>query len=501
MQRNIQLFICLFTFLLISCTKNRTPPADTLIVALGSEPKTLDPRYASDANGMRIGLLLFNSLVKIGPNLNVIGDAAESWTVNNSTFEFTLKPYSHFSNGRPLSKEDILFSFEQYRQKDCPFQSSFTSIDNLEVNEKDSRFVVTIKLKEYSAKFLSSDLPVLKLLPQKEIVEKPEQFTKNPIGTGSYQLNHMDSNLIEVVENVQKPLIVPRSKKIQFKIIRDDFTRYQKMINGELDIAESEIPLEKVKNFEKKATEFIVFKYPGLSFTYLLLNLEDPVIKEYKARQAVAHAINRQEIIDFKLEGYALVATSILTPSNPFFNTQLQPIPYALQKAQELMNHLQKKDLQLTLKTSNNPSAVDIGKVIVNQLKQAGITAQLQSYEWGTFYGDIMKGQFQLATMKWVGAIDPDIYRIALHSGEIPPGRNRGHYKNRKLDQLLEEGLTIKDNEKRIKHYQEVQKIVMEELPIIPLWYNQQVAIVNRRVRNYKPAMNGDFTPLLFAHK
>ena len=358
-----------------------------------------------------------------------------------------------------------------------------------------------MELEEYSAKFLSSDLPVLKLLPKKELEANPDAFAKNPIGTGSFKLVKADSTLVEIEANEKNPLVKPKTQKVLFKVIRDDFTRYQKMFNGEVDISQSEIPLEKVKNFEKKRDKFQIFKYPGLSFTYLLLNLEDPLIKKFQARRAIAHAINRKEIIDFKLEGYALPATSILTPSNPFFNQQLKPIPFALQKAQELIKELQTENIKLVLKTSNSPSAVDVGRVIVNHLAKAGVTADLQSFEWGTFYGDIMKGNFQMATMRWVGAIDPDIYRVALHSGEVPPGRNRGHYKNNRLDSLLEKGLAIKDTEKRIKHYQEVQKIVMEELPIIPLWYNQQVAIVNKRVQGYKPAMNGDFTPLIEAYK
>lgn len=495
------LLTIIFALTLIHCTGKKIPPPDTLVVAIGSEPKTLDPRFATDANGMRMGLLIYNSLVKIGPDLNVEGDAAEKWEIKDKIFEFVLKPNIFFSNGRPLAKEDILYSFEQYRLKDCPFQSSFQSIKNLNISEKENRFVISIELEEFSAKFLSSDLPVLKLLPKKETTEQPELYSKGPLGTGSYKLVKSDSNQVELEVNTHHPLLEPKIKKIQFKIIRDDFTRYQKMYNGEIDIAESEIPLEKVKNFESKKSDFEIYKNPGLSFTYILLNLEDPLIKEFQARNAIAHAINLKEIIDFKLEGYALPATSILTPSNPFFNSQLKPIPFALQKAKDIIAKLKQKNIKLTLKTSNNPSAVDIGKVIVNQLSQVGVTAELQSFEWGTFYGDIMKGNFQLATMKWVGAIDPDIYRLALHSNEIPPGRNRGHYKNSKLDQLLEDGLSIKDTKERIKHYQEVQKIVLDELPIIPLWYNQQVAIVNKRVKGYKPAMNGDFTPLLFAYK
>ncbi|MCB0356455.1 MAG: hypothetical protein KDD40_05580, partial [Bdellovibrionales bacterium] len=97
MRRTISQLTLVCLFLFTACTKSNEPPKDTLVVALASAPKTLDPRFATDANGMRISALLFNSLVKIGPELKVVGDAAESWEVNGNTYEFRLKPNVYFS--------------------------------------------------------------------------------------------------------------------------------------------------------------------------------------------------------------------------------------------------------------------------------------------------------------------------------------------------------------------------------------------------------------------
>jgi peptide/nickel transport system substrate-binding protein len=500
MKKKVLLIIVPILFVL-NCSNKNKPTPDSLVVALAAAPVTLDPRFSTDANGMRINSLIFNSLVKIGPELDVVGDAADSWEVKNNTFSFKLKPNLKFSNGRNVEEEDLRFSFSEYQKDNCPFQSSFKDIKNLNIKTLGEVLVIEFELSQFSAKFLSSDLPVFKILPKKEILEKPDEFAKNPMGTGPFKLNKIDANSVDLNVNEYFFSAKPKLSKMIFKIIRDDFTRYQKMINGEIDIAQSEIPLEKVKSFEEKREVFTVYKYPGLSFTYILLNLNDPVIKQFQARKAIAHAINTKEIIDFKLEGLGLQATSILTPSNPYFNNQLKPISFAVDLAKSIIENLKLKELKLVLKTSNTPAAVDIGKVIVNQLNQTGVTAELQSFEWGTFYGDITSGNFQLATMRWVGAIDPDIYRVALHSSEAPPGRNRGNYRNQKLDKLLDEGLSIKDQQKRIEHYQEVQKIVLEELPIIPLWYNQQVAIVNNRVKGYHPTKNGDFSSLEYVYK
>ena len=152
---------------------------------------------------------------------------------------------------------------------------------------------------------------------------------------------------------------------------------------------------------------------------------------------------------------------------------------------------------RLLLKTSNVPVAVDNGKVLANQISQTGLKIDLQSLEWGVFYGDVSKGRFQLAILRWVGSTDPDLYRLAFHSSEKPPGRNRGSYSNPELDKLLDQGISIEDPKKRIELYNQVQRIVYDDLAIVPLWYDMLVALSTKRVLNYKPSPMGDYWPFV----
>ncbi|MCB0413620.1 MAG: ABC transporter substrate-binding protein [Bdellovibrionales bacterium] len=503
-MRRFHLLMILFLPLLWSCTSNKVDD-QSLIVAISSEPNTMDPRFATDANGMRLAGLLFNGLVKIGPDLEIVGDAASSWTLENQTYTFNLNPDLKFSNGRSITSEDISFSIDEFKKTSCPFHSAFTNIKNSSIEQvtKDQTtfFKVKLTLETYNAKFITSDLPVFKILPKKEVLELKDKFKDTLIGSGSYTLKDRSSQQIVLAAN---PYASEKAsmKLLIFKIIKDDFTRYQKLLKGNIDIVQSDIPLDKVSEFEKRSSEFNIYKTPGLAMTYLLVNLKDPLLQEHKLRLAIARGINRSEIIQYKLEGYAKKATSILTPANPYFNSDLAEIEYDLDTAKKLIKELGLEGKVLTLKTSNNPSSIENGKVIAHQLNKIGLEIKLQSYEWGTFYGDVKNGNYQLATMRWVGAIDPDVYRIAFHSDELPPkGRNRGFYKNKNLDQLLNEGITISDDKKRKKLYLKIQKIVHQDLPIIPLWYNEQIDVVNKRVKNYVSSKNGDFSPFIHATK
>lgn len=484
-----------------SCKRGTYVDKDTLVVALGASPNTLDPRFATDAAGQRLSGLLFSSLVRMGPDLRVIGEAASRWEYKDKVYTFHLVPELTFSDGAPVRASDIEFSFQQFMSPRSPFNGAYRSIKKVEVRYDKAERWVKLHLNEFNATLLSNLSPI-KILSRERVLALNDDFGRDPVGSGPFKLVAHTNNEIRLEARRGHAYANPKTKFALFKIIRDDNTRFLKTYKGEIDIAQSELPTQKIATLEKKG-DFKVFKYPGLAMTYLLLNLKDPVLKDLRVRQAISRAIHRDEIITFKLEGLAQPATSILTPINPYFNHDLKPPDFDLEAARSVLEKTGQSLRALTLKTSNSQTAIENGRVLVHQLQKAGLKLEQQSFEWGTFYGDIQKGHFQMATMRWVGSVDPDIYRMALHSKETPEnaGRNRGHYTNTHLDRLLEDGLKISDEPTRIRHYQDVQKIAFEDLPFIPLWYDTEVAVVHNRVKGYEPPRNGDYSALLTAYK
>ncbi|NCN41379.1 ABC transporter substrate-binding protein [bacterium] len=492
--RFITIYCALAIIALSGCTKKGPDSSTALRVALSSAPATLDPRKATDATGMRLCNLLFQSLVRVDSDLNVVGDAASDWSYKDKVYTFQLKSGLQFHNGRPLTKEDLLFSFEEFKSSLSPFSSAFAPIQSVEVVEKDGGFVVQVKVDQYSAKFLSSDLPVLKLLPKKETLEMKDNFGDRPIGSGPLKIESVEVQNIRL-KRVEK---LPEGSKLfenfVFKVIKDDFTRSQKLLKGELDLAIAELPPDMVKRLEKEHSDQLkVYTYPGLSMTYILLNLKDKILSDQKVRKAIGQAIDRDQVIEYKLQGLGQAATSLLTPNNPFFNKDLVNAKHSPEEAGKVLKTLG----TLSFKTSSNPMAVDHGKVLANQLEKSGLKVNLQSFEWGTFYNDVKTGNFQMATMKWVGAFDPDIYRIAFHSDELPPGRNRSHYQNKKLDSLLESAFRIEDLERRKRAYLEIQRIIFEDDVIIPLWYETQAAILDKNLDGFEPSALSDYFGIL----
>lgn len=480
------------TFIL-GCRHSENADPNTIVIAIGAKPSTLDPRFATDAYGMRITSLLFSSLVHLGPQLKTEGEAAESWSYENLTYTFKLRPGLKFWDGTPLTAEDILFSFAQFQDPKCPHNSSYSMIKKVEAKYDEQERYVKLYLSNFSAALLF-DLSTVKFLPKKLIEKDDKGFTLNPVGSGPFQLEKEDSSEIVLQARPESGL---NYKKLIFRIIADENTRYLKILKGEVDIAQNEIPTYKIFYIENRRKDLNVYKAPGFSMNYLLLNLQDPILKIKDVRYAIAHAINRDEIIKFKLDNLSTEATSILSSRNPFQNKDLKNPDYNPEKAKELLGKSGHPNISLTLKTSNAQVAVENGKVLANQLAKVGINVRHQSFEWGTFFSDVSKGNFQMATMRWIGIFDPDIYRVFLHSKEVPPGRNRGHYNNPEIDKLLEEGLKISDQARRIEHYRKIQALVFEEMPFIPLWYDMDIAVVNPRIKNYQLSPTADYNFVL----
>jgi len=478
------------------CRKNPPQSTESVVMAIAAPPTTLDPRRATDAYSSRLTGLMFSSLVRLGPGLQLIGDAAESWSLKpvgkGWQYEFKLRSGLRYPDGSDLSADDIRSSFSEYLSPDHPSHRQYSSIQDVEVIEKTSSRFVRLRLKNFDATLLAN-LQSLRFF---------KNHNSSLIGTGPFALESQNNNEVVLRANRFHPYAKPKVERVVFKVIRDDNIRFLHTYKGEIDIVQSDLPASKIRFLRQKG-HVHVYEYPGLSMSYILLNLTDPVLKNLEVRRALAHAIDRPAIIRYKLEDFAKLATSVLSPGNPFHNLRLQPIPHSAEKARTLLKpHLPLRE-PLILKTSNSESAVENGRILVRQLQQVGLDVRLQSFEWGTFYGDLQRGRFQMATLRWVGSFDPDIYRLAFHSQETPEnsGRNRGFYRNPDVDQMLDSGRREVSSDKRKEIYNRVQETVFADLPIIPLWYDTEVAVVHRRVHGYVPPDNGDFWPLVAVSK
>ncbi len=246
--------------------------------------------------------------------------------------------------------------------------------------------------------------------------------------------------------------------------------------------------------------------FPGTNFSYVGMNLRDPVLREPRVRRALAHAIDRRPIIRHILKGLAREADSLLPEGHWAHAEGLPRYGHDPERARALLDEAgfpdpdgpgPKKRFTLLYKTSQNELRRRVAEVFQEQLREVGVGLRIRSYEWGTFFGDIRSGNFQLYGLTWVGIDDPDIYYYIFHSRMTPPrGANRGGYANPGVDRLLEEGRRAWDRERRREVYAEVQRIIARELPYINLWHGTNVAVMREEVEGFEVYPDEDFISL-----
>ena len=149
-------------------------------------------------------------------------------------------------------------------------------------------------------------------------------------------------------------------------------------------------------------------------------------------------------------------------------------------------------------KTSSDPFRIRLATIIQSQLGEVGIEVDLRSYDWGTFYGDIKAGRFQMYSLAWVGIKSPDIFRHAFHSESFPPkGANRGRYRDPVADRLIERAAGLTPVRAQAPAYRELQVRLLEQLPYVPLWYEDHVLVSRSALQGYALAVDGNYDGLL----
>jgi peptide/nickel transport system substrate-binding protein len=188
------------------------------------------------------------------------------------------------------------------------------------------------------------------------------------------------------------------------------------------------------------------------------------------------------------------------------FEPDVRQFPYDVTQAKRLLDEAGYPDpdgdgplprFRLSLKTSTDEFFRLQAAVIQQNLRLAGIDVDVRSYEFATFYADVLAGNFQMYTLQWLGVTDPDMLRRLYHSTQVPPnGFNRIYYNNPEVDHLIDLASTAMTDAERRKYYSEVQKIVADEAPYISLWYKTNVAVTRPNISGVRLSAQADFVTL-----
>jgi len=492
----------------------------TVVVILESSPNNLDPRQGTDAQSERVGGLIFDALVRKDEHYNLVPWLATSWEQPDAlTWVFHLRDGVRFQDGRPLEAADVVWTIESLIDPKLAAlisakSGAFAAVDRVEARD---RLTVVVHMKHPDAGLLfnMSD-GLFGVVPR----GAGSDFGLHPVGSGPYrfvsQVQDKEvvlerfagcwSNKNEGTGNREQDTAAP-IQRLQFNVVPDTITSALELQKGSADAASNVLTPDMVYAL-RNAPGVETTSEPGSNVWYLNFNVADAALRDRRVRQAIALAIDRPAIVAALWRGHARLAESLLPPGHwaAASDAELAVYPHDPARATALLQaagYPAGSDgvrLRLTLKISTDETTRLLAAVLQQQLRAAGIALTIRSAEFGTFYADVTAGAFQMYVLKWLGSNDdPDIFRYMYSSASFPPkGANRGHYVNARVDALLaraaaETGSPQQVEAQRRAEYIEVQKILADELPSIPLWYPDNQVVHTQRLHGMVSQSDGTF--------
>ena len=500
MKKNF-IYLCLIVIIvLIACSGKENDKKEiiqnkedkTITIAEKAEIKTLDPQKTVDSASLSVIQMINQKLFKIDNDGNIIPEIAEEVTkVDTKTTLIKIKKDLFFSNGEPVTVDDVLFSLN--RAKESPrMTQDFYMIESFEKVDD-----ATIKVKTfYEAGNLLHKLASMGAsIMNKKALEENEN---NIIGSGMFKLKEwVAGDRIVLERNEYFKEANSNVKEIIIKFIPEANSRMIMLETGEVDIAEALLPLD-FQKISREDDKFTTVEMQSSSNMFIGFDLRDKHLADKRVRQAIAYAINNQDIVDSIYNGSATVATSPIPKITTGHNENSNPYEQNIEKAKELLAEAgYPNGFDIVLNVNEDNQRVDTAVVIQDNLKAIGINVQIKTYQWASYVAFVEnpsqeKGMFLMA---WnIANDDPDELLYPLyHSSQIDAHTNVVFYKNEDFDSLISKARETIDKEKRIDLYKKAQDIIQEDLPHYAILYPMQNFAYKKNIKGIEVNKRGYF--------
>ena len=455
-----------------------------LTMAQKAEIKTLDPQKATDSVSRSIIKLINQTLVYIDNEGNIVPELAQEITkVSPKETLIKIKNDIKFSNGETLTIDDVLFSLERAKASPKMSQDLYMIESFEKVDDRTLKINTLYDAGNLLHKLASGGVAIV----NKKAFEEDEN---NIVGTGMFKLKEWVAGEKLVLERNE---FFKDSKSnidtLVIKFVPEANSRMIMLETGEIDLARDLLPLDFKKISED--TKFTTVEIETPSNMFLGFDLRNELLADKRVRQAIAYAINNEDLVKTVFNGSASVATSPVPKITTGHNENSNNYPQNIEKAKQLLAEAgYPNGFNIELFVSEDNQRIDMAVIIQDNLKKIGINAEIKTFQWAAYVSTIENPNIikPLFIMSWnISNDDPDEVLYPLyHSSQIDAHTNVVFYKNEKFDNLISEARETTDKEKRMKLYEEAQDIIQEDLPHYTLVYPKQNFAYKASIKNIK---------------
>jgi peptide/nickel transport system substrate-binding protein len=488
---------------------------DTMVEASIGNVSSLIPNITSDQSSHEVGDLMYNGLVTLGRDLELVPELAKSWTFSKDclTLDFKLHERVKWHDGAPFTADDVVFTWATLinPKTPSPYKSDFNDVERVDALDRHT-VRVTYK-KPYAKAVLSWAIPMLprhlleRWVKDGKIKEAPQNWSA-PVGTGPYRFKEMKSGeKVVVVANPDYFKGKPHVTRIVYRIIPSQATIFLELKAKGVDLA-SLTALQYTRQTQYPAFEkaYNKYRYAVGSYTYFGFNLKDKRFADRRVRLALAHAINKQELLDGVVQGLGRRATGPFRPRGWADNPNVKGVPFDPKRAAALLAEagwttrnaagvLVKDGQPFTfelLTNQGNDERKKIAEIIQASLRELGVGVEIRILEWAALLKEhIKKRQFDAIVLGWGTGADPDQFVVWHSSQSGPDDLNHISYANPEVDALLEAGRSSCVQADRARFYHRLHEVLAEDQPLVFLYWRDALPAVSSRLFGLNPGPAG----------
>ncbi|WP_025270661.1 peptide-binding protein [Hippea sp. KM1] len=481
--------------------------ASTVYFSLGANPKRFIPFLAIDSSSGEISSYIFNGLLKLNKDMDIVGDLARDFKIedNGKRIVFHLRRNIYWQDGKKFTSRDVIFTYKLITdpKTPTPYAGKYKIIKKIYAPDN---YTVVVEypypFKPALYSWMMGIVPEHILKHTKNIATDP--FNRKPIGTGPYILSQWKNAQFVKLKAFDKYFLhKPNIDRVIYKIIPDQTTALLELKNGKLDML-SLTPLQYKYEFSSDLKKrYKIYLEPSSSYTFLGFNLKLDMFKDIRVRKAICMAIDRQQIRKTILFGFGRVADSIYPANSPYFNNKLicNYNPKMAKKLLKEAGYILKRDgflykngrkFTFTLYTNQGNTQRKYAAIMIQQyLRKIGIDMKIRIMEWQAFLNMVNERHFDAIILGWQLGADPDQYSLWHSKSDFKGGFNFVGFHNKEVDKLIEKARTTFDKDKSKSIYKKINDLIVNQFPYIFLYYPTSITAVNRNIKGIKPAKAG----------
>jgi peptide/nickel transport system substrate-binding protein len=484
-----------------------TAPTDsaTLVYGRGEDANTLDPIHTDIGESVKVMVNIFDTLITYhDETVELVPSLATKWSHSDDglTWTFHLRDDVKFHDGTMLDAQAVVFSFERLLTetpedtKPRPYQPNFRGIQSVTAVDEHT---VEFKLKEPSAVFLQN----LAMFPASIVSPAGvklhgKSFGNHPVGSGPFKFANWERNQSITLEAFDDHWRGPPGmERVIFVSVGENATRAQQLRRGESQLADDLSPNE-LEALAKLPT-MTVQEETGLNVCYLSMQVEKGALAHREVRQAIGHAIDKQELVRIAYGGKAEPAVNMVPRAMLGHNDAIQDRAFDVAKAKQMLQEVAEREgfslpLRMTLAVMTDPRPYlpqpdVVGSFVKDSLAKIGIELQVEARGANQHFAHVMAGKHELALAGWYtdnNDIDNFLYSLLDSDNISEHGNNLSRYNNPEVHRLLLAGQTQLDPDKRMPIYYEAQELIFEDAPTIPLVHAKFRVAHSARLKGYK---------------